>query len=397
MTVLYEPLRQQAQHLAMLVGGDIHTAVTLDEVITLINTDRDELLVIFGPGVPLSEAVSFASTHRIVRPALGVVLLRPHLDLGVLSEALRAGVREVADINDPAAVLAACARSQNLSRQMRVGPTRTAEAEHGPAPDGRVITVFAAKGGCGKTTLATNLAISLAQGGARRVCILDLDLAFGDVAIMLQLVPEKTIADLIPAADRIEETGIRTMMTAYCPGVDAMLAPVQPAIAEEVTRDLVADLIDLTRRMFDFVVIDTPPQFNEVVLAALDASHLYVLVATPDLPALKNLRVTLDMFEMLDYPRDHRVVVLNRADARVGLTGADIERVIRVPIVAHVPSSRDVPISVNKGVPIVLDSPGHPVSTAIRELALGRLAGEAPSPSRGLRGLIGRRSGRRSA
>ncbi len=378
MTVLYEPLRQQAQHLAMLVGGDTHTAVTLDEVITLINTDRDELLVIFGPGVPLSEAVSFASTHRIVRPALGVVLLRPHLDLGVLSEALRAGVREVADINDPAAVLAAC-------------------AEHGPAPDGRVITVFAAKGGCGKTTLATNLAISLAQGGARRVCILDLDLAFGDVAIMLQLVPEKTIADLIPAADRIEETGIRTMMTAYCPGVDAMLAPVQPAIAEEVTRDLVADLIDLTRRMFDFVVIDTPPQFNEVVLAALDASHLYVLVATPDLPALKNLRVTLDMFEMLDYPRDHRVVVLNRADARVGLTGADIERVIRVPIVAHVPSSRDVPISVNKGVPIVLDSPGHPVSTAIRELALGRLAGEAPSPSRGLRGLIGRRSGRRSA
>jgi pilus assembly protein CpaE len=395
MTVLYEPLRQQAQHLAMLVGGDIHTAVTLDEVATLINTDRDELLVIFGPGVPLSEAVSFASAQRVVRPALGVVLLRPHLDLGVLSEALRAGVREVADINDPAAVLAACARSQNLSRQIRGGPTRVAEAENGPAPDGRVITVFAAKGGCGKTTLATNLAISLAQGGSRRVCIIDLDLAFGDVAIMLQLVPEKTIADLIPVADRIDETGIRTMLTAYCPGVDAMLAPVQPAIAEEVTRDLVADVIDLTRRMFDYVVIDTPPHFNDVVLAALDASHLYVLVATPDLPALKNLRVTLDMFEMLDYQRDHRVVVLNRADARVGLTGADIERVIRVPIVAHVPSSRDVPISVNKGVPIVLDSPGHPVSTAIRELANGRLAGEVPAPTKGLRGLLGRRSGRR--
>jgi len=352
--------------------------------------------VIFGPGVPLSEAVSFASAQRITRPALGVVLLRPHLDLGVLSEALRSGVREVADINDPPAVLAACARSQNLSRQIRIGTTRTTETDDGPAPDGRVITVFAAKGGCGKTTLATNLAISLAQGGSRRVCILDLDLAFGDVAIMLQLVPDKTIADLIPVADRIDETGIRTMMTSYCPGVDAMLAPVQPAIAEEVSRDLVADLIDLCRRMFDFVVIDTPPQFNEVVLAALDASHLYVLVATPDLPALKNLRVTLDMFEMLDYQRDHRVVVLNRADARVGLTGADIERVIRVPIAAHVPSSRDVPISVNKGVPIVLDSPGHPVSTAIRELALGRLAGEVALPSRGLRGLIGRRGGRRS-
>ncbi|TMM40136.1 MAG: hypothetical protein E6F99_04015, partial [Actinobacteria bacterium] len=136
MTVLYEPLRQQAQHLAMLVGGDIHTAVTLDEVTTLINHDREELLVIFGPGVPLSEAVSFASAQRITRPPLGVVLLRPHLDLGVLSEALRSGVREVADINDPAAVLAACARSQNLSRQMRVGTARTTESEEGPAPDG---------------------------------------------------------------------------------------------------------------------------------------------------------------------------------------------------------------------------------------------------------------------
>ena len=99
MTVLYEPLRQQAQHLAMLVGGDIHTAVTLDEVTTLINHDREELLVIFGPGVPLSEAVSFASAQRITRPPLGVVLLRPHLEvvlehdrLPVQSEGRKRGV-----------------------------------------------------------------------------------------------------------------------------------------------------------------------------------------------------------------------------------------------------------------------------------------------------------------
>jgi len=393
MTVLYEPLRQQAQHLAMLVGGDIHTATSLEEVNVLVGNDRDELLVVFGPGVPLSEAISFASTQRILRPGLGVVLLRPHLELGVLSDGLRAGVREVADINDPAGVLAACARSLNVSRQLRAGPARLASESDAPAPDGRVVTIFSAKGGCGKTTLATNAAISLAHGGRRRVCILDLDLAFGDVAIMLQLVPEKTIADLIPVGDRLDETGLRTTLTPYCPGVDTLLAPVQPAVAEEVTRDLVADIIELARSMFDYVVIDTPPHFNDVVLAALDASHLYVLVATPDLPALKNLRVTLDMFEMLDYQREHRVVVLNRADARVGLTAADIERVIRVPIAAHVPSSRDVPISVNKGVPIVLDSPGHAVSTAIRDLAVGRLAGEGTAGHRRLGRLL-RRGGR---
>jgi pilus assembly protein CpaE len=377
----------------MLVGGDTRTAVSLDELNALMGTDRDETLVVFGPSAPLSEVVNFAGAQRLSRPALGVVLLRQHLDLNVLAEALRSGVREVADVNDPPAVLAACARSLDLSRQMRGGPTRQVDSNAAPV-EGRVITVFSAKGGCGKTTLATNLGIALAHGGSHRVCIIDLDLAFGDVAIMLQLVPDKTIADLIPVADRIDETGIRQMLTPYCPGVDTMLAPLQPAVAEEVGRDLIADLIQYARGMFDYVVIDTPPQFNDIVLAALDASHLYVLVATPDLPALKNLRITLDMFEMLDYRRDHRVVVLNRSDAKVGLTAADIERVIRVPIAAHVPSSRDVPIAVNKGVPIVLDNPGHAVSAAIRELANGRLVGEVGPQARGLRGLM-RRSGKR--
>jgi pilus assembly protein CpaE len=97
---------------------------------------------------------------------------------------------------------------------------------------------------------------------------------------------------------------------------------------------------------------------------------------------------------MLDYRRENRVVVLNRADAKVGLSGADIERVIRAPIAALVPSSRDVPVSVNRGVPIVVDNPGHPVSSAIRELAKGRLAGEANDRTGRLRGLLSRRAKR---
>jgi pilus assembly protein CpaE len=266
----------------------------------------------------------------------------------------------------------------------------------GPPPEhnGKVITVFAAKGGCGKTVLATNLAVALAAGGTRRVCLIDLDLAFGDVAIMLQQNPEKTIADLIPAGDRVDETGLRTTVTPYIPGVDTLLAPVQPEVAESVTRDLVAELIYLARGMYDYVIVDTPPAFNEAVLAALDASHIYVLVATPELPALKNLRVTLDMFDMLDYQRENRIVVLNRADAKVGLSGADIERVVRAPIAALVPSSRDVPVTVNRGVPIVLDNPGHPVSTAIRELAKGRLAGDTEDRTGRIRGILSRKAKR---
>ena len=118
------------------------------------------------------------------------------------------------------------------------------------------------------------------------------------------------------------------------------------------------------------------------MLAALDVTDVHVLVATPDIPALKNLRIAMDMLDLLGLSKDNRLVVLNRSDAKVGLTGADIDRVLQTPTSAHIPSSRDVPISINRGTPIVVDKPGHPVSKAIRELALGPVANKARAPRR---------------
>ncbi len=396
MTLLYEEFRPHAEHFAEALGGDTRIVATYQELSDQFANDRDELLVVFGPGTPLNEVVGFATETRISRPHVGVILLRPRVDIAVMTEALRAGVREVVDANDTATVRVACARSLDLSRQMRglnataVIPAITDEEADA---EGRVITVFAAKGGCGKTTIATNLAIALADTG-RRVCLIDLDLAFGDVGIMLQLVPERTIADAIPVADRLEPTGFRLMLTHYREGVDALLAPVQPAVADEINRSLIAEIIHLARGAFDDVIIDTPPQFNDGVLTALDSSHVYLLVTTPELPALKNLRVTLDMFDMLDYRRENRIVVLNRADSKVGLSNSDLDRAIRAPIAAYVPSSRDVPLSINRGVPLMADNPGHPVSTAIRELVNVRLSGNTGTRAKGLRGIMTRRAKR---
>ncbi|MEU7824098.1 P-loop NTPase [Catellatospora sp. NPDC049133] len=408
MTIIYEFDPRFAHHLATLLGD----AVVVDSAPALVeqvNTDRDEHLVLFGPSVPLADAVAFAGQCRLRRPELGVVLLRPELGVDVLADALKAGIREVVDPSNHAAVLAASARSRDLSRQL-AGANRASGRAAVPGPptrpqpgvpdepaDGQVITVFAAKGGCGKSTIATNLAVTLAQGtkatGHRRVCLLDLDLAFGDVAIMMQLSPQRTIADAIPVADRIDETGLRTMLTRYESGgaaVDVLLAPVQPAIAEEITRDLVTEVVHLARSMYDFVVIDTASAFTEQMLAALDATHHYVLVGTPELPSLKNLRVTLDMFDLLDYRREARTVVLNRADSKVGITMTEVEKVIRVPISGFIPSSRDVPVSANRGVPLAAGQPQHPVSSAIRELAVKRFLG-APAPAK--RGMFTRKKG----
>jgi len=131
------------------------------------------------------------------------------------------------------------------------------------------------------------------------------------------------------------------------------------------------------------------------VLVALDASAHHVLLTTPDVPALKNLRVTLDTFDMLSYPADIRSIVLNRSDAKVGLTAEDVTTVARTPIAAQVPSSREVPISINKGIPIVLDNPAHPVSQAIARFARERLQAGTPSARSSApagRRVVGRRS-----
>ncbi|HEX7745447.1 MAG TPA: P-loop NTPase [Micromonosporaceae bacterium] len=374
MTILFEPNRQWSAHLASLLGVGVHTASRLEDVERLLGDLQTEPLVLFGPSTEARLALDFAARQRLAHPALGVLLLREQLDVETMGQALRAGVRDVVNARDVAAVQAACARSLEVSRQLlgTVAPVQQkAEA--------RVVTVFSAKGGCGKSTMATNLAVALAEGGQRRVCLVDLDLAFGDVGIMLQLAPERGIADAVNARERIDETLVRALLTPYAPGVDVLLAPVGPTEAERIGRDLVAQVLAAIRTMVDYVVVDTPAHFTDGVLAALDVSESQVLVATPDIPALKNLRIAMDMLDLLGLHKESRVVVLNRSDARVGLTGADVDRVLQTPTAAHIPSSRDVPAAINRGVPIVLDKPNHPVSKAIREVALGLIANKAQS------------------
>ena len=121
--------------------------------------------------------------------------------------------------------------------------------------------------------------------------------------------------------------------------------------------------------MYDFIVLDTPPAVTDQVLSALDLSDWFVPIVTPDLPTLKSVRLTIEMFDLLEYPRDRRLVVFNRANTEVGLTADDVEEAVGAHLSVHMPSSRDVPVSVNRGVPIVLQDPTHPVSLAVRKLA----------------------------
>src|SRR5262252_9797736 len=279
----------------------------------ILNNDPEETLVVIGPETPADEALSFASGLRLSRPHVGVVLVREQVDVALLTRALQSGVREVVPMNDPAALNAACRRSADVSQRLTV-TTHTDARE--PARDGQIVTVFAAKGGCGKTTLATNLGVALARDTGHQVCIVDLDLAFGDVAISMQLDPARTVVDALPMAGHLDTTGAASLLTRYRPGLEVLLAPVTPGDAEKITPALIGELLTVLRSIFDYVVVDTPAQFSEHVLIAMDSSDHHVLLTTPDVPALKNLRVTLDMLDLLSYPRDIRSVVANRADSK---------------------------------------------------------------------------------
>ncbi len=214
-------------------------------------------VVVLTSAVDLYSALALAESYRVSRPSLGVVLLRRRVDTSVLTDALRAGVREVVDERDLNAVTSAARRVRAVGRAIRDQSPGTA------APNGRrnarVVTAFSAKGGCGKTTLATNLGVALAERGKHEVCVVDLDLAFGDVAVALGLRPVRTIADAVPLADSLDGPTLSSLLTTHSPGVKTLAAPLEPGLGESVPAELVTRVLGLLKQQFDYVVVDTPP------------------------------------------------------------------------------------------------------------------------------------------
>lgn len=362
MTILWDSDASAAERYDFAVGQNIRVE-TQAAMMRALEENPSEELVVIGPDVDMDSACQFSELCRVERPQLGVLLLRRRLDVVVLAQALRSGIREVVTADDLTGLADAARRSRELSTRV------TGHASHEPTNrSGRVVTVFSAKGGVGKTTFATNLGAYLASTGSRALLI-DLDLAFGDVGISLQMLPQNSIVDLVSMAGNIDEQAIKSVVTRHDSGLDTISAPPDPSDADRVPGATVGELIRVAKRYYDFVVLDTPPAFTSHVLAGFDDSDLLILIATLDIPAVKNLRLTLDTLDLLGNPKDTRLVVLNRSDAKVGLRSEDVVAALKQDIAVMVPNSNAVPASVNRGVPIILDEPRHPVSLALRDLA----------------------------
>ena len=246
---------------------------------------------------------------------------------------------------------------------------------------GTIITVFSPKGGTGKTVVATNLAAALATVTGKKTLLLDLDLQFGDAAIMLGVEPEKTIFDLVVAPGELDSEKLAGYTTHHTCGLEIMPAPLRPEDAELVTEAKLARLLEVARETYDAIVVDTSPFFHGPMLATLDRTDELFLLCGLDVPTLKNVKLSLQTLEMLSFPRDRIRIVLNRANSKVGLKASDVEEALGMKIRHQIPSDRAVPLGVNKGKPVVLDDPEADFSKAMRELAKGVLP-KPPAPKK---------------
>lgn len=333
------------------------------ELFASLNQEQPEILIL-GPEVPVEDALRLATVLNVQFPELSVILVG-HPDPDVLLHAMRAGIRDMlAPESDPAQIRVLLQRtSQSFPRRNVQSRALAAESNRG-----LVIGVFSPKGGVGKTTIATNIAIGLGKIAPMGVVIVDLDLQFGDVASGLYLSPEHTVTDAVSPAASQDSLVLKAFLTVHPGGIYALCAPLSPIDADEITPDQVSRLIEQLSEQFQYVVVDTAPGLPEIGLAAMEQCTDVVWVSAMDIPSVRGLRSGLDILRRLNILPETRHVVLNMAEPKSGLTVQDIESTIGAPVDVSIPRSRAVSFSTNRGIPVLQEPVKDPATKAFNQL-----------------------------
>lgn len=334
------------------------------ELFALLNQEQPEVLIV-GPDVSADEALRFAKVFDVQLPALSIVLVSD-ADPSILLHAMRAGIRDILSPSADAAEIRVL-----LEHACQSFATRNRTLDAPPAENtgkGLVVGVFSPKGGVGKTTLATNIAIGLGEIAPMSVVIVDLDLQFGDVASGLYLNPEHTVTDAVTPAAAQDSLVLKAFLTVHPAGIYALCAPPNPVDADHITPDQITHLLEQLAREFQYVVLDTAPGLPEIGIAAMEQCTDVVWVSAMDIPSLRGLRSGLEVLRQLEITPESRHVVLNMADAKAGLTVQDVESTIGAPVDISIPRSRAVALSTNRGIPVLQESKKDPAVKSLKQL-----------------------------
>jgi pilus assembly protein CpaE len=321
--------------------------------------DNSQALLLFTPTVEdVSELL--AESHR-TRPEMALIVALPGPGNGSIGAALKAGAHEIVLLPAESTVVTAAVHKA-LARVTQDVETPRAVSEQPP-----LLVVLGPKGGVGKTTVSTNLAVDLV-GRGHSTLLIDLDLQFGDVGIALGVEPDRTIWDLVSAPGRLDGERLRAFLGRSADGVHVLLAPVRPDQAEVITPERLDEVLEVARAEFDVVIADTPPAFTPTSILAIDRADQAIMIGTLDLSGIKNMKIGLETLELMGTSRDSVLMVLNRADSKVGLTMADVKSVLSRAPEVEVPSDRALPRSLNAARPIIASEPKSAPAKSFRDL-----------------------------
>ena len=331
---------------AYLWASLAHAANDADLVVFACNREHERVL----------DGISHLSRQLANHPPM--VVLHTGSSNGFMERAFGAGADDLITLPLPTEQLA-------FALEKAIARRRGAAA---PATEGELVTVLGPKGGSGKTLTSCNLAVALAESGHTPV-VVDLDLQFGDVGLALGLRPERTIYDLAVAGSSLDAEKLDGFLARHPSGARALLAPVRPDQAAAITIPFLRAVFDTLRRRHDVVIVDTPPALTPEVITAIDAATRIILVGTLDALSLKNTKIGLDTLAQMGYDTPSVTLVLNRSDSTVGISLADVQRLLgRRPDVL-VPSNRDIPRAITEGKTIVAAEPRSEAAQAFIALA----------------------------
>jgi pilus assembly protein CpaE len=398
--LIVDDIPETRDHLSKLLGFErdldvAGTAASGEEAIKLAMELRPDVIVldINMPGMDGVAAAEIISQRLSTCP---IIMMSVHGEAEQLKRAITAGAREFLVkpfSGDEFATSIRRVHEREVARQTQLQasmpPVAASQASDDP-DEHQVIAIFSPKGGAGRTTIATNLAVALRQETGARVCLVDANLQFGDVGVLLNLNPKNR--SMLDAVEGGEPDGdvIDSVVIDHSTGIRVLLAPPSPEGADLVTAPYLRKIVDHLRLTHDYVIVDLPSGITDHSLTVMDAADSILVLTALEITTIKNVRLFLEVADQLEYDRSKVRLVINRADAAQGIRIADVEASIRRPIDGTIVSDGRLSVlAVNRGVPFVVSHPESVLSRDVVKLANtlaggGEGAADKPNTKRGL-------------